>query len=237
MNVLICGGAPLFAEEKIEAMQKLTPKFHEIYGAAAIGPMAVSRPDDIAKHPASVGRPFALIDMEVVGEDNQPIGPDIPGRLRCRGPGVTTPIGDGYGPQDFCDGWYYPGEIAALDERGYIFLHGRSSEVVFRGGAKIFPSEIEAVLCAHHAIAEAAVVGRPRTGTEHELVAYVIARRPVSPGELLAYCRAELTAYKVPREVKIVDSLPHNASGKIDRLALQSDLGGVASSAGGVQQR
>jgi acyl-CoA synthetase (AMP-forming)/AMP-acid ligase II len=228
MDVLICGGAPLFAEEKLEALHKLTPKFHEMYGAAAIGPMAVLRPEDIAEYPASVGRPFSLIDMEVVDERDQPLAADMPGRLRCRGPGITTPIGDGYGPEDFRNGWYYPGEVAALDQRGYIFLQGRSSEVIFRGGAKVFPSEIEALLCAHEAVAEAAVVGRVRTDPEHELVAYIIARRPVSPGELLAYCRAGLTAYKVPREVIIVESLPHNASGKIDKLALQSDLADAA---------
>lgn len=228
MDVLICGGAPLFAEEKLEALRKLTPKFHEMYGAAAIGPMAVLRPEDIAEHPASVGRPFSLVDMEVVDELDQPLAAGMPGRLRCRGPGITTPIGDGYGPEDFRNGWYYPGEVAALDERGYIFLQGRSSEVIFRGGAKIFPSEIEAVLCAHEAVAEAAVVGRLRTDPERELVAYVITRRPVSPGELLAYCRVELAAYKVPRQIKIVGSLPRNASGKIDKLALQTEADGAA---------
>jgi len=122
--------------------------------------------------------------------------------------------------EDFRDGWCYPGELAAVDERGYIFLRGRASEVIFRGGAKIFPSEVEAVLQEHASVAEAAVVGRSLSNNEQEPVAYVVARDAVTPGELLAHCRTKLTAFKVPREIRVVADLPRNSSGKIDKLAL-----------------
>jgi acyl-coenzyme A synthetase/AMP-(fatty) acid ligase len=198
-----------------------------MYGAAAIGPMSALRPQDLIERPTSVGRPFLLVDVEVVDDDERPLGPDVPGRLRCRGLGLTTPIagsGEGASVKDFRDGWHYPGEVAAIDEFGYVHLQGRSSEVIFRGGAKIFPAEVEAVLQGHEAVAEAAVVGREGADKQQELIAYVVARRPLPPGELLAHCRTRLTAFKVPREIRIVAELPRNSSGKLDKRALLAQV-------------
>jgi acyl-coenzyme A synthetase/AMP-(fatty) acid ligase len=228
IEVLICGGAPLFPDEKRDALHKLTPNFHEMYGAAAIGPMSALRPQDLIERPTSVGRPFLLVDVEVVDDDERPLGPDLPGRLRCRGLGLTSPlagVGEAATASDFRDGWHYPGEVAAIDELGYIHLQGRSSEVIFRGGAKIFPAEVEAVLQAHEAVAEAAVVGREGPDKQQELIAYVVARRPLPPGELLAHCRTRLTAFKVPHEIRIVAELPRNSSGKLDKRALLAEVG------------
>ncbi len=222
IDVLISAGAPLFANEKREAVHKVTPRFCEMYGAAAIGPMAALRPEEIRERPTSVGRPFSLIDIEIVDDNNQLLSPGATGQLRCRGPGLTFPITNSSRTTsaDFRDGWYYPGELAITDELGYIFLQGRTSEVVFRGGAKIFPSEVEAVLQEHESVAESAVVGRPLLNNEQELVAYVVAKHPLTPGELLAHCRTRLTAFKVPREIHIVAELPRNSSGKVDKRAL-----------------
>jgi acyl-coenzyme A synthetase/AMP-(fatty) acid ligase len=223
IDVLTSVGAPLFADEKGEALRKLTPRFHEMYGAAAIGPMAALRPEDITARPTSVGRPFSFIDVEVVDENERPLGPDMAGRLRCRAPGLTSPIAGLEGSrEDFRNGWHYPGELAMLDSLGYIHLHGRTSEVIFRGGAKIFPAEVEAVLQAHEGVAEAAVVGRTTAGNEQELIAYVVPRRALTTGELLGHCRARLSAYKVPRNIFIISELPRNSSGKLDKRALVS---------------
>jgi acyl-coenzyme A synthetase/AMP-(fatty) acid ligase len=231
LEVLICGGAPLFPDEKREALRKLTPRFHEMYGAAAIGPMSALRPQDLIERPTSVGQPFLLVEVEAVDDDERPLGPDIPGRLRCRGLGLTTPIaGIGEAPSagDFRDGWHYPGEIAAIDEHGYVHLHGRSSEVIFRGGAKIFPAEVEAALQAHEAVAEAAVVGREESDKQQTLIAYVVTRRAVAAGELIAHCRTRLTAFKVPQQIRIVSELPRNSSGKLDKRALLAEPGPTA---------
>ena len=222
LEVLITAGAPLFPDEKREVFRKLSPNFHEIYGATAIGPMSVLRPQDMMERPESVGRPFPLIDIEIVDDRDRPVQTGETGRLRCRGPALTSPIPGHAIAGDFRDGWHYPGELAALDADGYLRLHGRTSEVIFRGGAKIFPTEIEAVLQAHESVAEAAVVARVSSGNEQELVAYVIAGAPVAPGQLLAHCRRRLTPYKVPREIHVVSELPRNAAGKLDKRALAS---------------
>ena len=221
IDVLTSVGAPLYADEKGEALRKITPRLHEMYGVAAMGPMAALRPEDIAARPTSVGRPFSLIDVEIVDDDERPLGANTAGRLRCRGPGLTSPIaGMGASKEDFRNGWHYPGELASPDSLGYIQLRGRTTEVIFRGGAKIFPAEVEAVLQAHKGVVEAVVVARTTSAKDQELIAYVVARDAVTTGELLGHCRARLSGYKVPRKIMIVSELPRNSSGKLDKRAL-----------------
>ena len=215
------GGAPFFADEKRKVIEKVTPRFCEEYGAAAIGPIAAIQAEDMRERPTSVGRAFSLVDIEIVDDNDQPLGPGTTGQLRCRGPGLTSPLVHSSGiSADFRDGWYYPGELGIIDEVGYVFLQGRTSEVVFRGGAKIFPSEVETVLQMHESVAESAVVGRTLPNNEQELVAYIVTKHPLTPAELFAYCRTRLTAFKVPREIHVVAELPRNSSGKVDRAAL-----------------
>jgi acyl-coenzyme A synthetase/AMP-(fatty) acid ligase len=221
IDLLISGGAPVFAEEKLQIIRKLTPRFCELYGTAALGPMSALRGEDIQDRPTSVGRPFSFIDVEIVDDDDRSLEAGNTGRLRCRGPGLTSPLTIASTPAtDFRNGWYYPGELGMVDELGYIFLQGRTSEVIFRGGAKIFPSEVEAVLQTHESVAEAAVIGRTVSNNEQEPVAFVVLKRPSTSAELFAHCRTRLTAFKVPCEIHIVAELPRNLSGKIDKQAL-----------------
>jgi acyl-coenzyme A synthetase/AMP-(fatty) acid ligase len=230
LKLLICAGAPLFGDEKRQALHKVTPNFHEVYGASAFGPISVLRPDDIPVHAETAGCPFPLAETEIVDEEDHPIAPGEVGRLRCRGPALGVPIAGDYA-DDFRHGWHYPGELAAFDERGFLHLHGRTSEVVFRGGAKIFPTEVEAVLQAHEMVGEAAVVGCVSSDNEGQLAAYVILKGEATAGQLQAHCRQRLAPYKVPREIHIVADLPRNLSGKVDKRALVSQVGVAATRA------
>jgi acyl-coenzyme A synthetase/AMP-(fatty) acid ligase len=222
IDLLISGGSPFFAEEKFQVTRTLTPRFCEMYGTAASGPMSALTGEDVEDRPTSVGRPFSFVDVEIVDDDDCPLEAGATGQLRCRGPGLTSPIATAptLTTTGFRNGWYYPGEVGMVDDLGYIFLQGRTSEVIFRGGAKIFPGEVEAVLQMHECVAEAAVVGRALSNNEQEAVAFVVLKHPSTSGELLAHCRTQLTAFKVPREIRIVAELPRNLSGKIDKRAL-----------------
>src|SRR5262249_46023586 len=150
------GGAPLRAEEKLAAACKLTPNFFENYSTAMTGVMAMFRPSDLATHAASVGQPHPLVTLQVVDDHRRPLGPGTVGQLRYRGAG-RAPLVAGFGRQgadeDFWEGWYYPGEVAAIDEQGYLFVKGRMSAVISRGTAKVHPAEVESVLCGHPAVA------------------------------------------------------------------------------------
>ncbi len=224
MSAVFCTGAPLRAEEKRLAARKLTPHFHERYGTAELLVIAVLRPGDFADKADSVGQPHSLVETEIVDEDDRALPIGGVGRLRYRGPGLGSPVFGDTAETSFRNGWHYPGEVARLDELGYIFLQGRTSDVIIRSGAKIFPWEIEAVLCEHPAIAEAAVIGR-RAGAEEEVVAFVVPRRELSLGEIVGHCRAHLTAHKVPRHFRLLPELPRLTAGKVDKLALVKLVG------------
>jgi acyl-coenzyme A synthetase/AMP-(fatty) acid ligase len=225
LELLLSAGAPLFSDEKRETLRQLTPHFYEVYAASAFGPISVLRPQDMLKSGDTVGRPFPLVSVEIVDEENRPVTHGETGRLRCGGPALAPPI-PGQSVDDFREGWHYPGELAAFDDCGYIHIRGRTSEVVFRAGLKIFPTEIEAVLQTHEKVADAAVVAHA-TGNEADLAAYVVIKEEITPGQLLAHCRQRLTPYKVPQQIHIVPELPRNASGKVDKRALANRSEGV----------
>jgi acyl-coenzyme A synthetase/AMP-(fatty) acid ligase len=216
---LFCAGAPLHAEEKRAALRRLTPNFQERYGTAETLAIAVLRPGDIAERAASVGQPHSLAEIEVVDDDDRSLPDGTAGRLRCRGPGLASPL-PGPAENNFRGGWFYPGEIAGLDQLGYLFLQGRTAEVIIRSGAKVFPAEVEQVLLDHPDIIEAAVIGRPGAGGEEDVVAFVVSRREPWTGELLAHCRTRLTPHKVPRQIHFLPRLPKGTAGKVDKRAL-----------------
>ena len=224
LAALFCTGAPLHAQEKRLAARNLTPKFQERYGTAETLAISVLRPEDFAERPDSVGQPHSLVELAVADENDRPLPSGATGVLRIRGPGMGSPLA-GHGAQpNFRGGWYYPGEIARLDAAGYIFLQGRTSDVIMRNGAKIYPAEIEAVLLEHPGVLEAAVLGRRGADNEETVIAFLVPRSHLPTGELIAHCRAHLTAHKVPRHFRVLARLPRNTAGKLDKAALAYTL-------------
>lgn len=227
LTTLFSTGAPLHAEEKRLAARKLTPHFHERYGTAETLAISVLRPEDFTDRADSVGQPHSLAEIEIVNEDDRPLPSDTAGRLRFRGPGLGSPL-PGQAETNFRNGWFYPGEIARLDEAGYIFLHGRTSDVIMRNGTKIYPAEVEGTLVEHPGVVEAAVIGHRDADNEETVIAFVVPRGTLPLGELLAHCRVRLTPHKVPRQIHFLGQLPKNTAGKIDKIALAKRLAGEA---------
>ncbi len=223
LAAVFCSGAPLYADEKRAALRLLSPHFHERYGTAETLATAVLRPEDFAGRGESVGQPHSLIAVEVVDDGDAALPAGQSGKLRLRGPGVAEPL-PGAAPANFRNGWFYPGEIACLDAEGFIFIQGRTSDVMMRSGAKIYPAEIETVLLNHQAVAEAAVFGQRGADGEDIVMAFVVARLPVSAGDLMAHCRTHLTPHKVPRHIVLTAGLPKNTAGKVDKISLAKTL-------------
>lgn len=226
LQALICAGAPTHPEEKRAALRQLTPHFHEIYGTVGTGPITVLGPRDIAEHAETAGRPHSVWQVEVVDESDRPLSRGGAGRLRVRGPGAASRLesGSAGAGESVRDGWYYTGDIAALDDAGFLHLKGRASDMILRGGSNVYPDEVEAVLTEHAAVADAAVVGRPSSHLGEEVVAVVVTRAAVTTDELIAHCRRRLTAYKLPAEIVFVSELPRTSFGKPDRKRLASTL-------------
>jgi acyl-CoA synthetase (AMP-forming)/AMP-acid ligase II len=226
LRALICAGAPTHPEEKRAALRQLTPHFHEIYGTVGTGPITVLEPRDILQHAESAGRPHKIWQIEVVDEADRALPESTPGRLRVRGPGAALRLesGEASAGEVVRDGWYYTGDVAALDGDGFLHLKGRASDMILRGGSNVYPDEVEAVLSEHAAVADAAVVGRPSPQLGEEVVAVIVARGAVTSDELIAHCRRRLSAYKLPAEIVFVEELPRTSFGKPDRKRLASSM-------------
>lgn len=146
------------------------------------------------------------------------------GYLRCSGPAVSTGFVNAEASatdgEKFRDGWCYTGEYGCFDEDGFLYLKGRVSSVIIRGGANVYPEEVEAVLRSHPDVAEVVVLGRPSPDLGEEVAAFVVRRGTVSAADLIAHCRGRLSPYKLPQHVEFVASLPQTAAGKVSRRAL-----------------
>jgi acyl-coenzyme A synthetase/AMP-(fatty) acid ligase len=226
LAVLFSTGAPLHAEEKRAAARRLCPNFRERYGTAETLAISILQPKDFADRAQSVGQPHSLATVEIVDDADRQLATGAVGRLRIQGPGLATPL-PGAAEASFRDGWFYPGEIARLDEAGYIFLQGRTSDVIMRSGAKIWPSEVEAALLEHPGIVEAAVIGRLGDDGEEVVIAFVAAKEGVGAGEVLAHCRGRLSPHKIPRRIHFRGALPKNTAGKIDKATLMRWSGAI----------
>jgi acyl-coenzyme A synthetase/AMP-(fatty) acid ligase len=225
---LVAAGSFLYPEEKLAMLGRVSPDFYDSYGAEPFGMVAMLSPSEMRERPASVGRPPSFVEVQVVDETGRPLPPGTVGRLRCRGTagnGFAADI-DPASDERFRDGWYYPGDAAHLDEAGYIFLKGRSIDVINRNGVEIFATEIEAVIAQHPTVAEVAVVGVPRLMTgrmpQDELVALVVPRGQVQHEALARHCRSRLPQERWPDRVLYAQALPKTSAGKLDRARVKA---------------
>jgi long-chain acyl-CoA synthetase len=174
----------------------------------------------------AIGRAVPGVDVRVVDETGTPVAPGEIGELVIRSPAAM----DRYlnAPAEtravLREGWFHTGDLACASADGWIAITGRKRERILRGGYSVFPAEVEAVLLAHPAVAEAAVIGTPDADLGEEVTAFV-ALRPApatTPDELIDHCRGRLAAFKYPRRVIVVPALPRSATGKVlkTRLAI-----------------
>jgi acyl-CoA synthetase (AMP-forming)/AMP-acid ligase II len=124
----------------------------------------------------------------------------------------------------FVEGWFRTGDEGILDADGYLRLVGRIKELINRGGEKISPREIDEVLLAHPAVAEAVCFGVPHPTWGEEVAAAVVLREAASESDLLGYCRDRLADFKCPKKVHLVETIPRTATGKIQRRAVAEKL-------------
>jgi long-chain acyl-CoA synthetase len=179
---------------------------------------------DPTEHPGCIGRAVPGVEIRLMGDDGRVLGPEETGELWIRTPAVM----DGYldNPQEtaavLVDGWFRTGDLARVTADGYVTIVGRMRERIKRGGYSIFPAEVETVLLAHPAVAEAAVVAVPDATLGEEVAAFVALRAGAAaePETLIAWCRERLAAFKYPRRVTILDALPRSATGKVLKAKL-----------------
>ncbi|MBI3513574.1 MAG: acyl--CoA ligase, partial [Proteobacteria bacterium] len=172
VRALVSSGSATHAEERAAILMRLTPNLFDYYASTEGGGISVLAPADQLSHAGTVGRPAFAVAVEVVDADDRAVAAGTVGRLRYRGPGVAADAGDGTRRPG---GWFYPGDLAAIDGDGFVTLKGRAADVIIRGGVNIFPAEIEQVLLAHPGVREAAVVGQRSRERGEEIAAFVVA--------------------------------------------------------------
>jgi acyl-CoA synthetase (AMP-forming)/AMP-acid ligase II len=225
LRLLISSGAPLDGDERV-AIDALCVNFIEYYASTEGGGVSIGTRETRRLQPNSVGRPVFGVDVEVVDDEHRPLSANTIGRLRYRGPGVAS----GYfnetdaGQDAFRDGWFYPGDLAEIDEAGHISLRGRAKDMIIRGGVNIYPGEIETILREHPSVTEAAVVGWASARLGEEIAAFVVAPAAIDEEALKAWCRERLAPYKVPKAFVQVGDLPRNSAGKVLKAELASRL-------------
>lgn len=167
----------------------------------------------------SVGRPHVGVDVRVVDPDGADLPTGEPGELWVLTPAMSAGYADGtdLGDRLSPDGWFRTGDIGRVDEHGFVWIEGRVSDMINRGGLKVFPAEVEEVLRLSAAVADAAVVAVPDERLGELPVAFIVPAGAGQPSrdELEARCRAHLSAYKVPAAFHVVDALPTNEVGKV----------------------
>ena len=220
------GSAPL-PPDVLERFEALThSKIVEGYGLTETSPVTHANPLNGRRKIGSVGVPFPDTDVKLVSIDGAsavPVGQA--GELLIRGPQVMA----GYWRQPeetkavLQDGWLRTGDLATIDEEGYCYIVGRTKDVINVGGYKVYPDEVDSVLMMHPDVGEAATIGGPDRQGGEAVKSFVVLRegRQVSAQEIVEHARANLAAYKVPREVEFLQELPKSSVLKVLRRELR----------------
>lgn len=201
-------------------------KLHETYGSTEGGVVTNLRPPDQLRKQQCVGTPFLGTLIKIVDEQGQECAADVPGELFSLSPYLFN----GYWNRDketnetFKDGWVSVGDIAKRDSEGFIYIVDRKKDMVISGGVNIYPREVEEALFAHPAIADVAVVGVPDEKWGERLRAVVVLRsgQTLDADGLAQFCEGKLSAYKIPKEIRVVSALPRNANGKVLKTELRA---------------
>lgn len=173
----------------------------------------------------SIGRPHENVELRIVGDDHVELGTDEVGELWIRTPSTASDGGDPtLADRLSADGYMRTGDLARVDADGFVWIEGRVSDMVNRGGLKVFPAEVVEVLLLHSLVRDAAVVGVPDDRLGEVPWAFVVTTEPVDPEELDRHCRDHLAPYKVPAEFRRIDEIPRNEAGKVvSRLLIAAD--------------
>ena len=225
VRLYISGGAPL----PVEILHNFESKFRrplvEGYGLSEASPVVSVNPIDGLHKAGSVGLPVDDVEVKIVDEDGKEAPRGYDGEILVRGPNVM--MGYYNQPEETAatmrDGWLYTGDIAHIDDDGYIFIVERKKDMLIYRGCNIYPREVEEILYKHPAIADAAVVGVPDAARGEMPKAFVVLKegQHATEKELKKYCMDHLARYKVPRIFSFETELPRTATGKVLKKELR----------------
>ncbi len=217
----------------VEIMKRVQAEMHmpEVticYGMTETSPVSTQTDtgDPLDKRTATVGRVHPHLEVKIVDSDGRIVPRNAPGELCTRGYSVM--LGYWNDPQNTATvidhaRYMHTGDIATMDDDGYVNIAGRIKDIVIRGGENVYPREIEEFLYAHPAIKDVSVIGVPDAKYGEELCAWIVARdgARVTEEDVRAFCRGKIAHYKIPRYVRFVDSFPMTVTGKVQKFKMR----------------
>ena len=233
---VVCGAAPV-PVPLIEAWHAMGIQVRQVYGATEThGGICLLTAEHAATRVGSTGLPYYGMDVRVVDLAGEPVPPGVPGEVVTRGPHLFS----GYWNRPEAtsdairDGWFHTGDIAEVDEDGFIYIKDRSKDMIISGGENVYPAEVENVLSAHPGVSEVGVIGQPSTRWG-ECACAVVVRSASWQGddgmlraELRELAQQRLAKFKQPKTYVFVEALPRNPSGKILKRVLREKFPGPA---------
>jgi long-chain acyl-CoA synthetase len=245
---LVCyGSAPLAVKVITKAMHRLPAAgFAQCYGLTETAPiLTVLPPEDHRRaiesgeheHLQSVGKSLLHVDIRIADDDGRDVAEGGSGEILVRGPNVSA----GYlgmpeaTAQAFRDGWFHTGDIGRIDSDGYLYIRDRKKDMIITGSENVYSTEVEAALCRHAGVREAAVIGIPDEKWGEAVFAVIVpapGRRPTE-GELISHCRRHIGGFKIPRRMAFVEALPRSAVGKVLKRELRRTYAAPPGGSGG----
>jgi acyl-CoA synthetase (AMP-forming)/AMP-acid ligase II len=210
--------------ETASTITALGPEDHIIEGTDA------EKEKKLKRLTSSIGKPLSDVAVKIVDDQGNILPANRVGEIYAKGPRIMKSY---WGDEEksahviTANSWLRTGDKGWMDAEGYIYLAGRSDDMIIRGGENISPEEVEDILHSHPKIEEAAVIGVPNPEWGQEPRAFVVVKKGenIGPDEIMAYCRSRLAGFKRPRSVVFVDSLPRNPMGKVLKKELRQKYG------------
>ena len=232
LRFCVSGGAP-HPMAIIDGVAGRGFTFLQGYGLTETAPGGTLMPiADWRRKAGTAGKPAMHVELRVVRDDGGPCGPDEIGEVQFKGPNVFAGYWgrpDATAEAFTADGWFRTGDLGRLDDEGFLTLVDRRKDMVITGGENVYSAEVEDVLFAHAAVAEAAVIGVPDPKWGESVFAVVVLRpgARATAEDLITHSRSQLAKYKTPKSVAFVEALPRNAAGKVLKRELRERFGGA----------
>ena len=224
---LSAGGGMPVQHAVAERWEKLTGRYLlEGYGLTECAPLVSANPHDIDYHSGSIGLPVPSTDVKLIDDEGNEVPPGEPGELCVKGPQVM--LGYWQRPKEtdeiLKDGWLRTGDIAVMNDEGFMNIVDRKKDMILVSGFNVYPNEIEDVVMQNEGVLEVAAVGVPAGVSGENVKIFVVKKDPALTEEaLIAFCRRQLTGYKVPKLVEFRTELPKSNVGKILRRELRDE--------------
>lgn len=231
MRLFTSGSAPLLAETHRAFEERTGHRILERYGMTETN-MNTSNPYEGERRAGTVGTPLPGVDLRITGEDGKPVDRGDVGMIEVRGANVFQ----GYwrmpektAEELGADGWFKTGDLGTIDPDGYVTIVGRGKDMIISGGFNIYPKEVELLIDDMPGVLESAVIGIPHPDFGEGVVAVVVRQRDQEPdpGEIIQRLSGKLAKFKQPKKIVILDELPRNTMGKVQKAALRQQYRGL----------